>query len=128
MNSPYQDTFDDHNYLEAVLAEETNNDNVMLKLSVNSAQLYQHKASDCWIYNWLVMDLEPSERYKKEKIFPGGFILGPGKPKNLHLFLFPGLFHPAAIQSLQVWNALAEVFILSNLYIILRTTNGPGMA
>jgi hypothetical protein len=50
-------------------------------LSIDSAQLYAHKASDCWIYIWVIMDLSPDEHYKKRHILPGGFISGPNKPK-----------------------------------------------
>ncbi len=129
-NFPYRDIFDGRDYLEAVLAEEIDDSNIMLMLSVDGVQLYQYKASDCWIYIWLIMDLEPSEQYKKRRILPGGFIPGLGKPKNLDSFLFPGLYHLAAIQSegLRVWNTLAEDFVLSNLYFMLGTADGPGMA
>jgi len=66
-------------------------------LSLNGAQLYEHKASDCWIYIWVIFDHAPHLQYKKKHVLPGGFI--PGKPKIVDSFLFPGLHHVSALQS-----------------------------
>jgi hypothetical protein len=78
-------------YLLAVLSEDIRDDDLVLMLSVNGAQLYEMKKSDCWIYIWVLMDLPPQYRYKKKYVMPGGFIPGPNKPKNLQSFIFPGL-------------------------------------
>lgn len=53
---------------------------IVLMLSVDGAQLYAHKASDCWIYIWVIMDISPDERYNKRHILPGGFIPDSNKP------------------------------------------------
>ena len=50
------------------------------------------------MYIWLLLDLAPDERYKIRNILPGGIIPGPGHPKNIDSFLFPGLAHLSAIQ------------------------------
>lgn len=128
--SPYRDIFDGLDYLNAVRANDIQDNDVVLVLSIDGAQLYQYKSSDCWIYIWLVMDLAPTERYKKNRILPGGFIPGPNKPKNLDSFIFPGLYHLAAVQKegLRIWNALTEDYFESNLYFMLGTADGPGMA
>ena len=57
-------------------------------LSINNAQLYAHKTSDCWIYIWIIMDFSPKEQYMRQHVIPGGFI--PGKPKNIDFVLFQG--------------------------------------
>ncbi len=96
----------------------------------NGAQLYAHKSSDCWIYLWILFDLSPSERYKKRHVLPGGFIPGPNKPKNMDSFLFPGLYHLAAVQNegLPVWDASSNKIFQSNLFLALNTADGPAMA
>lgn len=90
---------------------------------MDGAQLYAHKASDCWIYIWVIMDLSPDERYKKRHVIPGGFIPGPNKPKNIDSFLFPGLHHLSALQreGLSIWDAYENRYFVCNLYIGLNT-------
>ena len=94
----YDDFFHGSEYLENVRNGNITNDDIVLMFSIDGAQLYAHKASDCWIYIWVIMDFSPEERYKKDFVIPGGFIPGPKKPKNLDSFLFPGLYHLAALQ------------------------------
>lgn len=112
--SPFADFFDGSDYLDAVRAKKIMPNDMVLVFSIDGAQLYRNKASDCWIYIWVVMDLSPSIRYKKMYILPGGFIGGPGKPKYYDSFLLPGLSHVSAIQKegLKCWNASTdEVFV-----------------
>jgi hypothetical protein len=68
-------------------------DNIVLMFLINSVQLYAMKASACWIYIWVVLNLAPERRYKKKHVLIRGFIPGPNNPKNLDLFLLPGLQH-----------------------------------
>ena len=35
---------------------------MILMLSIDGAQLYAHKASDCWIYIWIILDHPPHLR------------------------------------------------------------------
>ncbi|KAH7917471.1 hypothetical protein BV22DRAFT_989347, partial [Leucogyrophana mollusca] len=93
-------------YLNAVQQGDIKDTDTVLMLSMDGAQLYQNKQSDCWIYIWILLDLSPDLRYKKKYILPGGFIPGPNKPKNVDSFLFPGLHHLAALQreGLRVWD------------------------
>ena len=93
----YDDIFYGSGYLESVKKGRITDDDIVLMLSIDGAQLYAHKASDCWIYIWIIMDFAPDERYKKKHVLPGGFIPGPNKPKNLDSFLFPGLHHLHAL-------------------------------
>ncbi|KAM5545209.1 hypothetical protein V8D89_001320 [Ganoderma adspersum] len=53
--------------------------------------LYEHKASNVWIYIWIL-------RYKKRFILPRAIIPGPTKPKHSDSFLFPGFHHIVALQ------------------------------
>ncbi|KAI0714307.1 hypothetical protein C8T65DRAFT_543183, partial [Cerioporus squamosus] len=52
------------------------------------------------------------------------------KPKNLDSFLFPGLYHLAAIQreGLLIWNAAEQRLVRSNIYLYLATADSPAMA
>ncbi|KJA13937.1 hypothetical protein HYPSUDRAFT_1074591 [Hypholoma sublateritium FD-334 SS-4] len=128
--STYEDFFHGSDYLEQVRNGNITDDDIVLMFSIDGAQLYAHKASDCWIYLWVIMDFSPKERYKKEFVIPGGFIPGPKKPKNLDSFLFPGLYHLSAIQKegLSIWNAATNILFKSQLFLGLDTADGPAMA
>ncbi|KAF8233480.1 hypothetical protein L208DRAFT_1556009 [Tricholoma matsutake] len=80
-------------YLEAITSGHIKDTDMILMLSIDGAQLYAHKASDCWIYIWVIFDHSPELQYKQRQILPGGFIPGPNKPKIIDSFLFPGLHH-----------------------------------
>lgn len=128
--SSYDDFFHGSDYLESVKKGEIGDDDIVLMLSIDGAQLYAQKASDCWIYIWVIMDLSPNERYKKQHVLPGGFIPGPNKPKNIDSFLFPGLHHLCALQreGLGIWDSSSDRLFLSKLFLGLNTADGPGMA
>ncbi|KAF8156747.1 hypothetical protein B0H34DRAFT_630637, partial [Crassisporium funariophilum] len=66
----YEDIFHGSAYLEAVHLGAIQDNGMVLMLSINGAQLYQSKQSDCWIYIWIILDLAPNLSYKKRHIFP----------------------------------------------------------
>lgn len=68
---PYTDFFDGDAYLDAVRAGTIKPEDTVIMLSLDGAQLYRNKTSDCWIYIWIIMDLSPELRYKKRHIIPG---------------------------------------------------------
>lgn len=128
--SAFHDFFDGADYLEAVIDQRIKSTDMVLLLSMDGAQLYRNKASECWMYIWIIFDHSPQYRYKKRHILPGGFIPGPNKPKNLDSFLFTGLYHLASIQNdgLHIWDALHDKVFVSQPFLALATADGPGMA
>ena len=86
----YDDFFSGIDYLNAVSEEKIKNGDTILLFSLDGAQLYEHKQSDCWIYIWVILNLSPDKHYKKKHVLPDAFIPGPNKPKNIDSFLFPG--------------------------------------
>lgn len=126
--SSYDDFYYGSAYLENVRSGKIQDNDIVLMLSIDGAQLYAHKTSDCWIYIWIIMDFSPEERYMKRHVIPGGFI--PGKPKNIDSFLFPGLHHVCALQNegLRIWDAFQNQNFTSNLFLALNTADGPAMA
>ena len=99
-------------------------------LSIDGAQLLRNKKSDCWIYIWIILDLAPDERYKIRNILPGGVIPGPGKPKDLDFFLFPGLAHVSALQKegLHIWDGHSSADVLSFVFLLLILADAVAMA
>lgn len=116
-------------YLEAIKSGCIQDTDMILMLSLDGAQLYAHKISDCWIYIWVIFDHAPDLRYKQRQVLPGGFIPGPNKPKIVDSFLFPGLHHLSALQQecLCIWDALWDMVFISKPFFALGTADGPGM-
>jgi hypothetical protein len=59
--SSYDDFYSSSNYLEYVQSGKIQDNDIVLMLSIDGAQLYAHKASDCWIYVWVIMELSPDK-------------------------------------------------------------------
>ncbi len=64
--------FSGSDYLENVRSGKIRDNDIILMLSIDGAQLYAHKSSDCWIYLWVIMDFSPDNRYKKHHVLPVG--------------------------------------------------------
>ena len=102
---------------------------MLLLLSIDSAQLYQNKASDCWIAIWIILDHVPDIRYKKKAVLSNLVIPGPNKPKNIDSFIFPALHHLVVLQNdgLQIWDAARDRVFMSRPFFAIGTADGPGM-
>ncbi|RDX45513.1 hypothetical protein OH76DRAFT_1304198, partial [Lentinus brumalis] len=57
-------------FMDAVDDKIINPDDMLLMFSIDSAQLYKSKASDCYIYIWVLFDMSPKLRYKKRYVLP----------------------------------------------------------
>ena len=69
--SPYGDFFDRSDYLDAVGDRNIMSEDVVLMFSIDSAQLYCNKASDCWIFIWIIIDPALGIHYKKKLYYSG---------------------------------------------------------
>jgi len=103
-------------------------DDVCLLFSMDGAQLYEHKASNCWIYIWILVDVSPDKRYKKKYVLMGAIIPGPNKPKNSDSFIFTGLHHVASLQreGLVIWDARRNICFRSRPWIFLVESDAVG--
>jgi hypothetical protein len=116
-------------YLGRVLAGNIKENNIVLMTSMDSAQLYEDKDSDCWLYIWIVFNLPPDRRYRKIHVLPGGFIPGPKKPKNLDSFLVVGMHHLYILQKdgLKIWDTSRHQMFRSDVYLLFTTADEPGL-
>ncbi|KIK83717.1 hypothetical protein PAXRUDRAFT_153062 [Paxillus rubicundulus Ve08.2h10] len=128
--SNYTDFFNRSDYLTVVQEGKINKNNIILMFSVDGAQLYKFKASDCWVAIWIIFACSPDSRYKKKYVLPACIIPGPKKPHNLDSFLFPGFHHLATLQNegLKIWDALRNITFMSYPFFALGTADGPGLA
>ncbi|RDX44352.1 hypothetical protein OH76DRAFT_1458043 [Lentinus brumalis] len=123
------DLFQGALYLDEVDEMNITDDDMVLMFSVDGAQLYASKSSDCWFLIWVVFELPPEHRYKKRFVLPAGVIGGPNKPKLMDSFLFPTFYHISAIQreGLMVWDAIEEQLMCQNIYVVFGTADTPGL-
>ena len=126
----WDDIMSGSDYLESVESGTIKDEDVVLMLSIDGAQLLRNKKSDAWIYIWILLDLGPDKRYKIRNIIPGGIIPGPGKPGDLDSFLFPGLAHVSALQKsgLPLWDAYLGRRVISFLFLLLVLADAVAMA
>jgi hypothetical protein len=126
----YDDILSGAAYLDLIDNGKIGKYDTVLMLSIDGAQLYESKKSDCWIYIWILVDLAPENRYKIRNILPGGIIPGPEAPGDLDSFLFPGLAHLAALQreGLPIWNSYEQERTVAFLYLLLVLADSVAMA
>ncbi|KDQ13164.1 hypothetical protein BOTBODRAFT_160772 [Botryobasidium botryosum FD-172 SS1] len=125
----YSDYIHGEEYLHAVQDGRISEYDMVLMLSVDGAQLYRSKQSDCWIFIWVILDLAPESRYKKRDVPPAAIVPGPNKPKVFDSFMFPTLAHLAALQKegLPVWDASTDTKFISHPFFALATADSPAM-
>lgn len=62
------EVYDDYtmgsDYLDAVRKGQIKENDIALMFSIDGAQLYEKKQSDCWIYIWVILNYSPDLRYK----------------------------------------------------------------
>jgi hypothetical protein len=126
----YSDTTCGRDYLTAVETGRIKNHDVIVQLSLDGAQLYRDKDSDCWIFVYIIHNLAPDLRYKKRFVIPAGFIPGPEKMKDGDSFIYPILHHISALQNegLRIWDASTENHISHSTPFIFVTADGPAMS
>lgn len=116
-------------YLGACLAGDIKENDIVVMASIDGAQIYQDKESDCWLYIWIVLNHSPDTCYRKTRVLPGGFIPGPKKPKNIDSFMVVGLHHLAVLQTegLRIWDASCDLVFHSHVYLLFTTADGPSL-
>lgn len=117
-------------HIAAVTRGDIKEYDTVLTLSIDGAQLYQDKKSDCWFGIWVILDYDPQVRYKKRKVVPAFIIPGPNPPRHMDSYFFPSVHHLIAVQreGLLVWDALDRRTILKNLFLALVEADTPAMA
>jgi hypothetical protein len=124
------DIIDGEDIRQAIARGEISENDTLLFFSLDGAQLYQSKLSDCWIQIWILFNLSPELRYKKAHILPGMVIPGPNKPKNLDSFMFSGLRHLSALQKegLRCWDAYLKTVVDDYPFLVFVGADTPAMA
>jgi hypothetical protein len=126
----YNDTTCGRDYLTAIETGKINKDDILVQFSLDGAQLYRDKESDCWIFVYIIHNLPPEMRYKKKLVIPAGFIPGPEKMKDGDSFIYPVLYHISALQNqgLRIWDAWTQDYIPRSIPFLFVTADGPAMS
>ncbi|KAG6807256.1 hypothetical protein H0H92_008224, partial [Tricholoma furcatifolium] len=125
----YNDILAGSDILEAYQQGLIKPDDFVVLFSLDGAQLYKNKESDCWLGQFIILNLAPDSRYKMSAVRPAFTIPGPNKPQHMDSFLFTTLAHLRALQKdgFYVWDESKNVVVDSNLFFALVTADGPGL-
>jgi hypothetical protein len=85
--------------LEQLRAMQISDYDTMIMLSVDGAQLYESKDSDCWMGIATILNLPPHLRYTRAEVCPVLLIPGPKKPDNMSSFYYPLLHQVSALMA-----------------------------
>jgi hypothetical protein len=98
---------------------------VALQFSIDGAQLHADRPSEAWFFIWVIHNLPPNMRYKKAFVIPGAIVPGPSKPWDINLFMFPSLYHIAALQreGLTVYDASLGTLVQSRPLVVFGMAN-----
>lgn len=126
----YEDICCGSEYLDHVESGNILDDDMVLMISMDGAQLYRDKKSDTWFGIATMVDYNPAVRHLKESVLPLFAIGGPNPPKNYDSFLFPTFAHLSACQNrgLSVWDSLVKKRRISYPWFAFGTADTVGMA
>ena len=126
----YDDTASGQALLDAWTVGHIKRGDVALQFSIDGAQLRADRPSEAWFFIWVIHNLPPNMRYKKVFVIPGAIVPGPGKPWDIDSFMFPSLYHIAALQreGLSIYDASLSSMVQSRPLVILGTADSPGSA
>ncbi len=102
-----------------------------MQISIDGTQLRPDQPSEAWVFIWVFHNLPPELRYKKQFVIPGAIVPGLNKPGDIDSFLFPSLFHVAALQrkGLRIYDASLGTYIArSTPMVFFATADSPGSA
>ena len=129
--SRYDDTACGRDLLVAWDSGSFGRSDIALQFSIDGAQLRPDQPSEAWVFIWVIHNLPPSMRYKKDFVIPGAIVPGPNKPGDLDSFLFPSLFHVAALQreGLRIYDASTNTVIPRSIpCVVFGTADSLGSA
>jgi hypothetical protein len=126
----YNDICCGSEYLDLVESGKIRDNDMLLNMSMDGAQLYRDKESDAWFGISSLLDFSPEIRHSKELVMPLFVIGGPNPPKNYDSFLFPTSSHFAACQrkGLHVWDSSTDTEFTSYPWFAFGTADTVGMA
>ena len=94
----YDDTVSSQALIDAWDEGHIKRGDIALQFSIDGAQLRADRPSEAWFFIWVIHNLPPNMRYKKAFVIPGVIVPGPKKPWDIDSFMFPSLYHIAALQ------------------------------
>jgi hypothetical protein len=120
----YDDTACGQELLDAWNSGSFGRSDIALQFSIDGAQLRPDQPSEAWVFIWVIHNLPPSMRYKKDFVVPGAIVPGPNKPGDLESFLFPSLYHVAALQreGLRIYDSSTNTIIPRSIPCVLFGT------
>lgn len=121
----YRDVYHGSDYISSFSEGKIGPYDTILNFSLDGAQLYRDKESDCWYLIFVNLSLPPETRYKKEHIIVAAIIPGPKKPKRVDTFVIPIFRHTAAIQKegLAIWDGYTRTQFVDRPFVLYKTAD-----
>ncbi|KAJ7745022.1 hypothetical protein DFH07DRAFT_749183, partial [Mycena maculata] len=120
LNIPiYEDFIHGMDYLQAVMDGHIKDTDIVIIGSIDGAQLYRNKKSDCWISIYIIGEIDLLKRFKIRAVLPDSFFPGPNKPKHTDSFKYPSVHHLSALQKegLHIWDAYDNKVVTSRPFL-----------
>ncbi|KAG7098203.1 hypothetical protein E1B28_000171 [Marasmius oreades] len=126
----FDDIYCGSEYLDLVASGQLKEDDMLIAISMDGAQLYRDKDSDTWFGIATILNFPGEIRHKKEHVLPLFTIGGPNAPKDYDSFLFPTFAHLSACQSsgIRIWNAETRMPFVSHPWFAFGMADTVGMA
>ena len=126
----YNDICCGSEYLGHVESGKIRDNDMLLSMSMDGAQLYRDKESDAWFGISILLDFSPEIRHSKELVMPLFVIGGPNPPKNYDSSLYLTSSHFSACQrkGLCVWDSLTGTEFMFYPWFAFGTADTVGMA
>jgi hypothetical protein len=116
-------------YLDLVKSGKIRNNDMLINMSMDGAQLYRDKESDTWFGISSLLDFSPEILHSKELVMPLFVIGGPNPPKHYDSFLFLMFSYFAACQrkGLRVWDSSIDTESTSCPWFVFGTADTVGI-
>ena len=103
---------------------------IALQFSIDVAQLHADRPSEAWFFIWVIHNLPLNMCYKKVFVILGAIVPGPKQQWDIDSFMFPSLYHIAALQceGLSIYDTSLGNLVQSCPLVVFGTADSPGNA
>jgi hypothetical protein len=127
-----EDIIHGEDYIAAARDGRIGPNDMVIASTIDGAQLYASKGSDCWFLCFVVFEFGPDMRYTKKLVLIDSMFPGPNPPKHMYSFMFASLQNISAVMNMNggagmpVWDAARNELYNSRLFVAFNLADGPG--
>jgi hypothetical protein len=95
-----EDIIHGQDYIDAARDGRIGPNDIVVACTMDGAQLYASKSSDCWFLFFIVFEFAPDMRYKHKFVLLDSIIPGPKPPDHMYSFMFASLQNISAVMNM----------------------------